>query len=63
VEASSAYLCMILVISLCNKSLNNIFSNESNIWHSRLCHINFDCVSRLASLNLISKFDVVKGSR
>jgi hypothetical protein len=47
----------------CNKSVNNIVSNELNIWHSRLCHINFGCVSRLANLNLILKFDLVKGSK
>jgi hypothetical protein len=29
----------------CTKSVNNIISNELNIWHSRLCHINFGCVS------------------
>jgi hypothetical protein len=27
------------------------------------CHINFGCVSRLANLNLILKFDLVKGSK
>jgi hypothetical protein len=47
----------------CNKIVNNIVSNESNIWHSRLFHINFGCVSRLANLNLILKFDLVKGSK
>ncbi len=47
----------------CNKSVNNVVSNESYIWHSRLCHINFGCVSRLADLNLIPKFDLVKGSK
>jgi hypothetical protein len=47
----------------CNKSVNNVISNESYIWHSRLCHVNFGCVSRLASLNLIPKFDLVKGSK
>ena len=46
-----------------NKSVNNIVSNESNIWHSRLFHINFGCVSRLANLNLILKFDLVKSSK
>jgi hypothetical protein len=45
-----------------NKSVNNVISNESYIWHSRLCHINFGCLSRLANLNLIPKFDLVKGS-
>jgi hypothetical protein len=48
---------------MCNKSVNNVFSNESYIWHSRLCHINFGCVLQLANLNLISKFDLVKGSK
>jgi hypothetical protein len=36
---------------VCNKSMNNVILNESYIWHSRLCHINFVCVSRLANLN------------
>jgi hypothetical protein len=43
--------------------MNNVILNESYIWHSRLCHINFGCVSRLANLNLILKFDLVKGSK
>ena len=43
--------------------MNNVILNESYIWHSRLCHINFVCVSRLANLNLILKFDLVKGSK
>jgi hypothetical protein len=46
-----------------NKSVNNVILNESYIWHSRLCHINFGCVSRLANLNLIPKIDLVKGSK
>ena len=37
--------------------------NEINVWHSRLCHINFDYMTRLAGLNLILKFDLVKGSK
>jgi hypothetical protein len=45
----------------CNKSVNNVISVESYIWHSRVCHNNFGCVSRLANLNLIPKFDLVKG--
>jgi hypothetical protein len=36
---------------------------ETNIWHSKLCHVNVGCMSRLACLNLIPKFDVVKGSK
>jgi hypothetical protein len=49
--------------NVCNKSVNSVISNESYIWHSRLCHINFGCVSRLANLNLIPKFDLVKSSK
>jgi hypothetical protein len=48
---------------VCNKSVNNVISNESYIWHSRLCHIIFGCMSRLANLNLILKYDLVKGSK
>jgi hypothetical protein len=48
---------------VCNKFVNNVISIESYIWHSRLCHINFGCVSQLANLNLILKFDLVKGSK
>jgi hypothetical protein len=48
---------------VCNKSVNNVVSIESYIWHSRLCHINFGCVTRLANLNVIPKFDLVKGSK
>ena len=46
---------------VCNRSVNNVVSNESYICHSQLCHINFGCVSRLEKLNLIPKFDSVKG--
>jgi hypothetical protein len=35
--------------------------DESNVWHSRLCHINFGCMAQLANLSLIPKFTVVKG--
>ena len=45
-----------LLDDVCNKVVNNVIvSDESNIWHSRLCHINFDCLTRLANLNLILK--------
>ena len=48
---------------MCNKVVNNVnVSDESNIWHSRLCHINFGCLTRLANLNLILKFNLVKDS-
>jgi hypothetical protein len=49
---------------VCNKVVNNaIIPEESNIWHSRLCHVNFGCLSQLANLNLILKFNLVKGSK
>jgi len=45
----------------CNKVVNNIINvDESNVWHSRLCHVNFDCMMRLADLSLIPKFTFVK---
>jgi hypothetical protein len=37
--------------------------DDCNIWHSRLCHINVGCMSRLAKMSLIPKFDLVQGSK
>jgi transposase InsO family protein len=37
--------------------------DESNVWHSRLCHINFGCMARLVNLSLIPKFTLIKGSK
>jgi hypothetical protein len=52
------------LVNTCFKSVNLVVNNvETNIWHSRLCHVNVGCMSRLARLSLISKFDVVKGSK
>jgi len=49
---------------VCNKIVNNaIIPDQSNIWHSRLCHVNFGCLSWLANLNLITKINLVKGSK
>ena len=49
---------------VCNKIVNNAINpDESNIWHSRLCHVNFCCLSRLVNLNLILKINLVKGSK
>jgi hypothetical protein len=54
-------------LSLCDsdvKYVNHINNNdEANMWHSQLCHINFGCMSRLVSLNLIPKFNLVKNSK
>jgi hypothetical protein len=55
-------------LSLHDDMYNNIVNNaiipdELNIWHSRLCHVNFGCLSRLANMNLIPKINLVKGSK
>ena len=48
----------------CDKSINHVSQdNETNVWHSCLCHINFGCMTRLASLNLIPKYDLIKSSK
>ena len=48
----------------CTKVINHICHEvEYNVWHSRLCHINFGSMTRLASLDLIPKFTTVKGSK
>ena len=53
-----------LLDDVCNKVVNNVnVLDESNIWHSRLCHINFGCLTRLANLNLIPKSNLVKDSK
>ena len=36
---------------------------DINIWHLRLCYINFGSMTRLAGLNLFPKFDVIKSSK
>ena len=49
----------------CNKVVNNIHSNvnETEVWHSRLCHIGFGCMTRLVKSNLILSFTLAKGSK
>jgi hypothetical protein len=48
----------------CLNYVNHVsHDNETNVWHSHLCHINFGCMTHLASMNLIPKFDSVKGSK
>ena len=48
----------------CVNSVNHVNQdNEINVWHSRLCHSNFGCMTRLTGLNLILKFDLIKGSK
>src|SRR3954464_9206016 len=50
---------------LCNKVVNNIHLsvNESEVWHSRLCHISFGVMTRLAKSNLIPSITLAKGSK
>jgi hypothetical protein len=60
---SRGLFCLSL-IDTCFNSVNHVsHDNETNIWNSRLCHINFSCMTRLAGLNLIPKFDLVKSSK
>jgi hypothetical protein len=55
-------LFLLSLIDACVKSVNNVSCDvESNVCYSRSCHINFGCTTRLAGLNLIPKFDLVKG--
>jgi hypothetical protein len=52
------------LLETCNNVVNNVMNiDESNVWHSLLCHINFGCMARLANLSLIPTFTVVKGSK
>ena len=58
----SGCLFRLSLTDACVHSVNHVSQdNETNVWHSHLYHINFDCMTCLASLNLISKFDLVKG--
>ena len=48
----------------CFNSVNHVsHDTETNIWHLCLCHINFGFMTRLAGMNLIPKFNLVKGSK
>ena len=49
---------------VCNKMVNYVnISDESDLWHSCFCHASFGCLMRLANLNLIPKFNLVKKSK
>jgi hypothetical protein len=43
-------------------SLVSTSNDETNVWHSRLCHVNFGCMLRFANMSLIARFTLVKGS-
>jgi hypothetical protein len=50
----------------CNKSVNHIcggVNDDTSVWHSRLCHINFGLMSRMSSMSLIPNFTIAKGSK
>jgi hypothetical protein len=50
----------------CNKLVNHIcgtISDNSSVWHSRVCHVYFGLMSHLSSLRLIPNFTSVKGSK
>ena len=60
---SGCLFCLFLN-DACINYVNHVSQvNETNVWQLRLCHINFGCMTRLAGLNLILKFDLVKGSK
>jgi hypothetical protein len=63
-DYESGGLFRLSLTDTCFNFVNNVsHDNETNIWHSRLYHINFGCMTRLVGLNLILKFNVVKGSK
>jgi hypothetical protein len=61
----SGGLFRLSVIEDCNNVTNSISISEMNVgeaavWHSCLCHINFDRIIRLSKLNLIPKIPIVR---
>ena len=60
----SGGLFRLSLTDVCNKVAYNIINvDETNVWHSRLCHVNFGCMMRLANLSLIPQFTFVKNSK
>ena len=60
----SGGLFRLSLLDTCFNFVNHVsHDTETNIWHSRLCHINFGFMTRLAGMNLIPKFNLVKGSK
>ncbi|WVZ61407.1 hypothetical protein U9M48_011286, partial [Paspalum notatum var. saurae] len=52
------------LMDVCNNAVNYVCGDdESNIWHSRLCHVGFDSMMRLAKLSLVPKLSFVKSSK
>jgi hypothetical protein len=51
---------------LYNRNFASIINNkihEADVWHSQFCHIGFDTIVRMSRLELIPKFNIVKGSK
>jgi hypothetical protein len=44
-------------------SLSNNKIHEADVWGSKFCHIGFDTIARMSRLELIPKFNIVKGSK
>jgi hypothetical protein len=66
----SGGLFRLVVNDDCNKPVNlasclnlEYSDGEATIWHSRLCHINFDCIIHLSKVNLILEIPVVRRSK
>ena len=60
----SGGLFRLSLTDVCNKVVYNIINiDETNVWYSRLCHVNFGWILRLGNLSLIPKFTVVKNSK
>jgi hypothetical protein len=71
---SKGYVCgglfRLSVVEDCNKFLNltsylnsEYNDGEATVWHSQLCHINFDCIIHLSKLHLIPKIPIVRRSK
>jgi hypothetical protein len=37
--------------------------HEADVWHSQFCQSGFDTIARMSRLELIPKFNIVKGSK
>ncbi|WVZ75787.1 LOW QUALITY PROTEIN: hypothetical protein U9M48_023818 [Paspalum notatum var. saurae] len=63
----SVGLFRLSLMDVCSSVMNHasvsVNNDKVNVWHSRLCHINFGSMSRLSTLCLIPKLPVVKGSK
>jgi transposase InsO family protein len=52
------------LMDVCNDVVNaGSVCDETYLWHSSLCHVNFGCLMHVANMSLIPKFNHVKGSK